>query len=193
MCNDGCQGYCGNGVCKDSCIGGCYSYCTGSCETSCSGGCGGCDGSCGGSCTGTCTNGCSDKCTNTCKNKCNTQCVGEVAAQAYDALLNGLSEYITEQDINNIYLIFKAIKDRRTDAGKTTSFIDLSITQDTNPIDEADIKTIITNASNTTSVEVNNIDQTSLEENTIIIQTPIEQLRQVAIDGYKNQSNYPIK
>ena len=96
---------CTSGGCKWDCGGTCAGDCDGTCTTGCYTSCsGGCKGSCT-SCDG-CSGSCSGTCGLTCLGACNSGCQGTVAEQAFNALINGLQEYITELDINNIYLIY---------------------------------------------------------------------------------------
>jgi hypothetical protein len=67
-----------------------------------------------------------------------------------------------------------------------------AITQNVTPVDETDIKTLISNVYNTTSIEQSIFDQTSLQDMVQITNTPVEQLRQTALEAYKNNSNYPL-
>lgn len=129
-CSTGCGGGCsGCSGCSGSCKGGCY-------------GCGGCDGSCSGGCTSCsgCSNSCKGTCGRTCSGVCNTGCSGGAADEAFNALKSGLGDYVTEKDLNNIYLIFKAVEARRKDANITTNTLEsLVFTKDIEKIDASDI------------------------------------------------------
>lgn len=190
----GCQAKCSIscvGSCEEGCGDGCKEYCKSNCNSNCKGcrGCSSCTSctSCSGcsSCTGGCTS-CTG-CTGSCSGKCNSKCTGTVAEQAYQALVNnGLSEYITEEDINNIYLVFQAVKNRRIDADKATSFTDLTFTKDEKQITDEDTISLITNATNVGYT----VNKDKVIQDNIIDKTTYNELMQKAISAYEN-SNYP--
>ena len=179
-CYYSCTQSCNN--CQNGCDGGCKESCTGGCK----GGCGGCGNTCRNTCTNTCTGTCRgtctscDGCSGSCTGKCNSGCSSSSYAKAYEALKLGLNDYITEQDLQNIYLIFESIKNRRADAGRSTSFTTLTFTKDSQTITADTISQLAQNAANTGF---------SISDNTIIqhekfLKTTAEKLRTKAIEGY---------
>lgn len=169
----GCKWDCGGdcaGDCKGTCTTGCYTSCSGGCKGSCTS----CDG-CSGSCTGTCGL--------TCLGACNSGCQGTVAEQAFNALINGLQEYITELDINNIYLIFKAIRDRRADANQSTDSFneELKFTKEIELIDINDIQELKDISSKIKFA----IDDDTIIQDNFIEKNAIQKLLNSANTGYQ--------
>lgn len=181
LCSAGCKWDCTG--CGDACE---FNACTGC--SGCTGTCDGCEGcsSCRGcrGCTDECTGcvGCTscEGCSGSCQGKCNSGCKGDVAQQAYNSLLAGLNEYITAQDIKNIYLIFEAIKNRRADAGIGTTFTALNFTKDIKTITYNDIQSLSNNASNTGF----GITDNTIIQNKLFYKTTAEKLKDKAINGY---------
>lgn len=172
--------------CMWGCVGcdnACKNNCSGYCRDSCNGGCSGsCDG-CSGSCSGGCKNSCKNTCGLACLGECNAGCQGTVAEQAYNALKNGLQEYITEQDINNIYLIFKAIRDRRADANQSTDSFneELKFTKEIESIDVNDIQELKDISSKIKFA----IDDDTIVQNNLIEKNTIQKLLNSANTGYE--------
>ena len=172
-CGAACGSNCANQACAGGCTGGCGGGCKNTC-TSCSGcsscsGCTGCSGCT--SCTG---------CSGTCNKACNAGCSGLAAEQAYQELQLGLNEYITEQDLKNIYLIFEAIKNRRADANISTTFTSLTFTKDSQSITADDIKRLSQNAANTGFAVTDN----TIIQNEKFLKETAEKLRVKAIEAY---------
>ncbi len=175
MCSAGCKYDCQScgDACQSGCTGGCKSGCSGTCKGNCNG-CTGCSG---------CKNSCKDTCGLTCSEECNIGCQGTVAEQAYNALKNGLQEYITEQDINNIYLIFKAIRDRRANANQSTDSFneELKFTKAIEFIDINDIQELKDISSKIKFA----IDDDTIVQNNLIEKNAIQKLLNSANTGYE--------
>ena len=184
---------CGPGEQCSYCYYGCSGTCSGGCSGGCKGcrgcsGCGGCDNTCEGGCTGSCSGACKGNCKGTCgvscSGACNAGCSGNVADQAFQALKNGLNEYITEQDLNNIYLIFNAVWDRRIDAGVATSELaELSFTKEKTLITKDDITELSNNATKV-NLSINNYQ---IIKDNFIKTNDIQQLLDKANIGYKTE------
>lgn len=167
-------GFCGPSSAGEHCNP-CYYSCTGSCAGGCGGTCTSCSGC--SSCSG-CT-GCSG-CSGTCTGTCNSGCSSSSYAQAYEALKLGLNEYITEQDLKNIYLVFEAVKNRRADAGYSTSFTSLTFTKNSQTITADTISKLAQNAANTGFA----ISDNTIIQNEKFLKATAEKLRIKAIEAY---------
>lgn len=179
---------CGSGGCGSSncsgCSPGCGSGCSGKCSGGCYGSCTSCDG-CEG-CSG-CTS--CDGCSGSCEGKCNSGCKGEVASQAYNNLILGLQEYITEQDLKDIQLIFEAVKNRRSDANQSTNnFKSLTFTKNTKIITEENIQDLSNNASSI-GFGINQTEKDKIVQNKHFYKTTAEELKNQALNAYKQ--HYP--
>lgn len=187
----GCGG-CGPSDYGENC-GECYYSCRNSCQGSCNGGCkggcygcGGCDNTCdgcSGTCTGHCKNSCKGTCGATCTGACNSGCKDGVAKDAFNALAGKLNEYITQQDLNNIYLIFQAIRDRRSDSGISTEKLpSISFVQH-NDIMQEDISKLSETAKYI-NYSISDTENEKIIQNQLFYKTTAQALLDQAITGY---------